>query len=183
MRDNPSGILLHRDEIVSLLRYLDREENSQSRGFYLTAWGGTQRYDSDRIARGAIHVDHACLSVLGTTQPGVIAEYVRRASVGGAGDDGLIQRINPIWPDTSPEWKNVDRYPLKEPRDAAWNAFKRLVAATPDDFGATKEEFDRIPWLRFTSDAQVEFELWREKLEARIRGGELPLALEIPGWR
>ena len=152
------------------------KKTPKSRGFYLTAWGGTQRYDSDRIARGAIHVDHACLSVLGTTQPGVIAEYVRRASVGGAGDDGLIQRINPVWPDTSPEWKNVDRYPLKEPRDDAWNAFKRLVAATPDDFGATKEGFDRIPWLRFTSDAQIEFELWREKLEARIRGGELPLA-------
>jgi hypothetical protein len=35
-----------------------------------------------------------------------------------------------------------------------------------------------FPWLRFTSEAQIEFELWREKLEARIRGGELPLALE-----
>lgn len=29
LRDNPNGILLHRDEIVSLLRFLDQEQNSQ----------------------------------------------------------------------------------------------------------------------------------------------------------
>ena len=93
----------HRDEVVSLLRYLDREENSQARGFYLTAWSGTQRYDSDRIGRGAIHVKHACISVLGTTQPGTISEYVRRATSGGRGDDGMIQRFGlAAWPDTSP---------------------------------------------------------------------------------
>jgi putative DNA primase/helicase len=161
------------------LRYLDREENSQSRGFYLTAWGGTQRYDSDRIGRGTIHVKFACVSVLGTTQPGAISEYVRRATVGGGGDDGMIQRYSlAVWPDTSPEWVNVDRYPLKGPRDEAWRVFRRLDAATPADLGATKGEFDRIPWLRFTSDAQVEFELWREKLEARVRSGELQTAIE-----
>jgi hypothetical protein len=135
--------------------------------------------DSDRIARGAIHVDHACLSLLGTTQPGVVSEYVRRATTGGAGDDGLIQRFGLIvWPDTSSEWKNIDRFPLKEPRDTAWAVFKRLDAAIPADFAATKGEFDRLPWLRFTHDAQAEFELWREKLEARIRGGELSPAIE-----
>jgi putative DNA primase/helicase len=179
LRDNPSGTLLHRDEVVSLLRYLDREENSQSRGFYLTAWSGTQRYDSDRIGRGAIHVKHACISVLGTTQPGTISEYVRRATTGGRGDDGMIQRFGlAAWPDTSPEWKNVDRYPLKEPRDAVWEAFRRLDAATPDGLGAAKGEFDRIHWLRFTPEAQAEFELWREKLEARVRSGELHPAIE-----
>ena len=179
LRDNPSGTLLHRDEVVSLLRYLDREENSQARGFYLSAWSGTQRYDSDRIGRGAIHVKHACVSLLGTTQPGAISEYVRHAMIGGRGDDGMIQRFGlTAWPDTSPGWKNVDRYPLKEPRDAARGAFQRLDAATPKEFGATQEEFDRIPWLQFTSEAQAEFDPWREKLETRVRGGELPPAIE-----
>ena len=179
LRDNPSGTLLHRDEIVSLLRYLDREENSQARGFYLTAWSGMQRYDSDRIGRGAIHVDHACVAVVGTTQPGTISEYVRRATVGGRGDDGMIQRFGlAVWPDTSPKWENVDRYPLKEPRDAVWKVFKDLDGATPDTFGAVKEEFDRIPWLRFTPEAQALFDPWRERLEARVRGGELHPAIE-----
>ena len=34
LRDNPQGTLLHRDEVVSLLRYLDQEEHSQARGFF-----------------------------------------------------------------------------------------------------------------------------------------------------
>lgn len=158
---------------------MDREENSQARGFYLTAWGGVQRYDSDRIGRGAIHVKHACISVLGTTQPSTISEYVRRAVSGGRGDDGMIQRFGLVtWPDTSPDWKNVDRYPLVEPRDRAWRAFMDLDAATPLSLGAEQGQFDRIPFLRFTPEAQDEFNVWREKLEARVRSGELHPAVE-----
>jgi hypothetical protein len=179
LRDNPSGTLLHRDEVVSLLRYLDQEQNSQSRGFYLTAWSGSQRYDTDRIGRGAIRVKHACVSLLGTTQPGTISEYVRRATIGGRGDDGMIQRFGLVaWPDTNPEWKNVDRFPLKEPRDVVWRIFNDLDAATPASLGAEQGEFDRIPFLRFTPEAQKEFDAWREKLEARVRGGELHPAIE-----
>ena len=179
LRDNPSGILLHRDELVSLLRHLDLEQNSQARGFYLAAWGGKDPYNSDRIGRGAIHVERACVSVFGTTQPGVISEYVRRATIGGRGDDGMIQRFGLVaWPDTSPDWKNVDRYPLKEPKDAAWKAFEDLDKATSSSLGADQGPYDRIPFLRFTAEAQAEFEPWREKLEARVRSGELPPAIE-----
>ena len=179
LRDNPQGTLLHRDEVVSLLRYLDQEEHSQARGFFLTAWSGTQRYDTDRIGRGAIHVKFACVSILGTTQPGAISEYVRRAVSGGRGDDGLIQRFAlTTWPDTSPEWKNVDRYPLKEPRDTARAVFQRLNSVTWEKLGASQYEFDRIPWLRLTPEAQAEFDPWREKLEARIRDGGMHPALE-----
>ena len=177
LNDNPSGILLHRDELVSLLRFLDQEQNSQARGFYMTAWGGKDPYNSDRIGRGAIHVKRATVSVLGTTQPGAISEYVRRAVSGGRGDDGMIQRFGLItWPDTSPDWKNVDRYPLVEPRDRAWQVFKDLDAAT--GFGAEQGAFDPIPFLRFTPEAQAEFEPWREKLEARVRGGDLHPSIE-----
>jgi hypothetical protein len=83
LRDNPSGTLLHRDEVVSLLRYLDREENSQSRGFYLTAWSGTQRYDSDRIGRGAIHVN--CLGPRSPARSPSTCAALRRAAAATTG--------------------------------------------------------------------------------------------------
>ena len=67
-----------------------------------------------------------------------------------------------------PEWKNVDRYPLIEPRDVAWKILNNLDTATPSSLGAEQGEFDRIPFLRFTPEAQVEFDAWREKLEARV---------------
>ena len=95
LADNPDGVLAFRDELVSLLKTLDREEYAAARGFFLTAWNGTSGYTFDRIIRGKTHIEAACLSLLGGTQPGRIAEYIRRANSGGAGDDGLIQRFRP----------------------------------------------------------------------------------------
>jgi hypothetical protein len=52
MRDNGRGVLLHRDELVSLLRYCDREENAETKSLYLQAWNGNSSYNSHRIGRG-----------------------------------------------------------------------------------------------------------------------------------
>jgi putative DNA primase/helicase len=52
LRQNPNGTLVHRDEMISLLNYLDTEANQSHRGFYLTGWNGNSRYTVDRIGRG-----------------------------------------------------------------------------------------------------------------------------------
>jgi hypothetical protein len=112
LANNPNGVLAFRDELVSLLKTLDREDNIAARGFFLTAWNGTAGYTFDRIMRGRTHIEAACLSLLGSTQPGRLAEYVRRATDGGSGDDGLIQRFGLLaWPDQDPEWRENDRHP------------------------------------------------------------------------
>jgi putative DNA primase/helicase len=125
LADNPNGVLAFRDELVSLLKTLDREEHAAARGFFLQAWNGTGGYTFDRIVRGRKHIEAACLSLLGGTQPGRIAEYMRRAVSGGTSDDGLIQRFGLlVWPDQSPEWKEVDRFPDSEARKTAWATFE-----------------------------------------------------------
>ena len=113
LRHNPNGLLVHRDELVSLLRMLDQEENAEARAFFLTGWNGDSSYTTDRIARGMnLHVEAVCLSLLGSTQPARITEYVATAVRGGAGDDGMLQRFGLIvWPDIGGEWVNVDRAP------------------------------------------------------------------------
>ena len=122
--DNPAGILVERDELVSLLKQLDRDDQSVARGFYLSGWGGTQPYTFDRILRGHLHIDAVCLSVLGNTQPARIAEYIHRANQGGTGGDGLIQRFGLlVWPDASSDWMNVDEYPNREARERAWQTY------------------------------------------------------------
>jgi hypothetical protein len=68
LADNPNGVLAFRDELVSLLKDLDREENASARGFYLTAWGGRLGYTFDRIIRGKTHIEASCVS-LPTTDP------------------------------------------------------------------------------------------------------------------
>jgi len=80
---NPTGILVERDELTSLLKHLDRDDQSVARGFYLSGWSGTQPYTFDRIMRGHRHIEAVCISVLGNTQPARIVEYVRSANLGG----------------------------------------------------------------------------------------------------
>ncbi|MGD0635669.1 MAG: DUF3987 domain-containing protein [Beijerinckiaceae bacterium] len=178
MADNPNGVLAFRDELVSLLKTLDREDNAAARGFFLTAWNGTGGYTFDRIIRGRTHIEAACLSLLGSTQPGRIAEYIRRAS-GGASDDGLIQRFGLlVWPDQSPEWRNVDRFPDSNARTVAFETFKRLDTLDPDTIACERDPFEPLPFLRFDNAAQGLFEEWRAGLESRLRSNDLSPALE-----
>ena len=171
LAQNPNGVLAHRDELVSLLKTLDREEYAAARGFFLTAWGGKERYTFDRIGRGRVHIEGACLSMIGSTQPGRLAEYVRRAVTGTSGDDGLIQRFGLlVWPDQSPAWEHVDRYPLSEAREQAWRTFDSFDRLDPSAAGAHPiSEYGGIPVLRLDAEAQDLFLEWRKGLERRLR--------------
>jgi hypothetical protein len=179
LADNPNGVLAFRDELVSLLKDLDREENASARGFYLTAWGGRLGYTFDRIIRGKTHIEVSCVSLLGSTQPGRLAEYIRRANDGGVGDDGLIQRFGLlVWPDQNGEWTEIDRYPDSEARAAAGQAFERLDKLQPEMVGAEVDQFEPVPFLRFNADAQSLFSIWHRAHEIKLRSGELTPALE-----
>jgi hypothetical protein len=182
LRDNPNGLLVERDELVSLLKHLDREEQVVARGFLLSGWSGTHSYSFDRIGRGHVHIDAVCLSVLGTTQPARISEYVRRANLGGAGGDGLIQRFGVfVWPNNSAAWRNVDEFPNSEAREKAWRVYNRVAKLDVPaalKLGASKGQFDRLPCLRFDAAAHDDFLGWRSDLETRLRTGGLPPALE-----
>lgn len=183
---NPNGLLVVRDELVSLLAALDAEENAEARGFYLTGWNGSQGYTVDRIGRGlGRHVDAVTLSLIGGTQPGKLASYINAANRGGAGDDGLIQRFGLlVWPDLSGEWRNVDRWPDHQAKRDAFEVFERLDGLTPEAIGAEQDtdhagEPAGLPFLRFAPDALEEFTAWRTVLEGpTLRGGDTPPALE-----
>jgi putative DNA primase/helicase len=183
-RGNPNGLLVFRDELVSLLKGLDREDNQTARAFYLTGAGGKQGYTFDRITRKGASLEAVCLSLLGSTQPGKIAEYVRTAVKGGDGDDGLLQRFGMmVWPDQSCEWRNVDRWPDTEARKLAFEVFARLDCINPEAIGAEQDrdyngEPDGRPFLRLDAEARGVFSEWREQLQMRLRGGKEDAALE-----
>ncbi|MGA7329223.1 MAG: YfjI family protein, partial [Rhodomicrobium sp.] len=182
---NQNGVLVVRDELVSLLQSLDREENSEGRGFYLTGWGGKSSYTIDRIGRGAnLHIAGVCISLIGTTQPGKIARYASSAIRGGFGDDGLIQRFGmAVWPDMSPDWEDVDRPLNKDAKRSAFEVYKRLDELDPAAIGATQDQgFDGepegVPYLRFAPDAREIFSEWHTRLRRRLRSDELHPAME-----
>lgn len=178
LRFNPNGTLAYRDELVGLLKSLDKEGNEGARGFFLSAWSGTEGYVFDRIGRGLnLRIDACCLSLLGSIQPAVIGTYLRQA-VAGAGDDGLLSRFQLlVWPDIAGEWRDVDRRPDTEAKATANQTFERLDTLDPSTIGATAED-GGIPYLRFDEAAQELFSEWRASFEHRIRSGNDHAAFE-----
>ena len=179
LNQNPNGVTLARDELYAFLKSLDKEGHEGARGFYLEAWNGSGRYTYDRIGRGTIDIEAACVSMIGTIQPSRLAEYVNGAVRGGSGDDGLIQRFQlAVWPDSPSRWRNVDRWPDSEAKRIAYAVVCRLDELVAANVGAVRPDDDDAPYLRFDRDAQAMFNKWLSKLENRLRGDELPPALE-----
>jgi putative DNA primase/helicase len=185
LQQNPNGVLVFRDEVLSLLDHLDLEQNASQKGFYLTGWNGDSSYTFDRVGRGLnLNIEAVCLSMLGSTQPGRIAPYLAAVIHGGKHDDGLIQRFGlMVWPDVPADWNPVDRLPDAEARRIAYEIFERLDAL---DWRAVQAQRDRgrsgdeegIPYLRFDAAGYERFKDWRGTLERRLRSGDLHPALE-----
>ncbi len=172
MMENPNGLLVESDEIIGLLKQLDASGQEVARAFFLTAADGNAPYTFDRIMRGkGLHIEALCISIIGGIQPGVLAEYVRQATGGGAGADGLLQRFGlMVYPDISPDWKEVDRHPDSEIRQAVNQLAERLDKLETHNFET--DNFGGIPFIRFDDAAQLIFSEWRASLEIRLRSGD-----------
>lgn len=168
LRANPNGVLAYRDEMIGLLKSLDREGHEGARSFFLSAWTGKEAHTFDRIGRGLnLRIEACCLSLLGSIQPAVIGEYLRDA-VAHAGGDGLLARLQLlVWPDISGEWRNVDRWPDTKAKMEAFETFSHLNDLTAAEAGATLED-GAIPYLRFDPAAQAMFNGWREAFEQEL---------------
>jgi len=181
LNENPNGLLMFRDELVGWMRGLDRDGQEGARSFFLEAWDGGGSFTYDRIGRGTIDIQHAIVSVLGGIQPGILHEYVLNAVAQGQGDDGLLQRLQLIvWPDTKKEFVNVDRAPDKAARDAFTELVERLTQLHGSEVRAELDMGRARPifFLSFAPDAQIAFNVWRERLETRIRAGTDHPAIE-----
>lgn len=180
LRDNPNGLLVFKDEVMGLLKPLEREENSEARAFYLQGWNGDGDYTFDRIGRGQnLRIPSVTISVLGGTQPAKIQSYVDGA-VTGKTDDGLLQRFAmSVWPDMPKSWDYVDRVPSAVYRNRAFKLYDYLDGLTPDTVAAITDENDKaFPFLRFDASASERFRDWLTILMKRLRSEELHPALE-----
>lgn len=173
--ENTNGLMVEADEIIGLLKQLDASGQEVARSFYLTAADGDKSYTFDRIMRGkGLHIPALCLSIIGGIQPSVLAEYVRQATTGGAGADGLLQRFGlMVYPDISPNWKEVDRYPDSDAKQAVNQLTEYLDNLnTLIDINTESDDYSNVPYMRFDDDAQILFSEWRGNLELRLRSGE-----------
>jgi putative DNA primase/helicase len=183
LQSNPNGVQVFRDELVSLLKTLEREDNAGARGFYLQGWAGNSPYTFDRITRAGASIDAVCISLLGSTQPGRLGEYIRQAVKGGAADDGLIQRFSLlVWPDTDRPWRDVDRAPNAAAETQAFEVFEYLDKLDPLAIGAD-QDVDAMgsprgqPYLRLSPGALELFREWRQGHETKLAKSEEAPAL------
>ena len=170
MSENPGGVLVHRDEMIYLLRGLDKEEQVNARSFFITAWNGSSGYTFDRIQRGTVYIDRVILSMIGAATPSGIIKYIKGVEDDGFGGDGLFQRFSlAIWPDITPNWSNIDTEPNREARDKAYELFKKFDTLVPSAIGAEYSLFEPTPFLRLDEEAETAFVAWRTELEHRLR--------------
>jgi putative DNA primase/helicase len=170
-RDNPDGLLVHRDELLTMFTELDQEEKASGRGFLMTGWAGLDGYTVDRIIRGTIRIEAVNVSLFGTTQPSRLLNYMRSSL--RTHDDGLVQRLQLlVWPDPlSDGFVNNDRGRNEAARDAAMACYERLARLNADAVDAVCQSGDAsgtTPYLRFSPEAQAQFDAWRVKLEAQV---------------
>ena len=174
LSQNPDGVLVLRDELVGLFRNLDKPGREGDRAFYLEAWNGDGPFVYDRVVRGTVRIEAACVAVLGGIQPGPFGRYLRAAC--GDGDD-LVSRLRVlVYPDATGTCRNVDRWPDSEAKNRAFGIFERLDALDPAAVGAEADGDDGVPSLCFAPDAQDDFDAWRHDLE----NGKLQAEHESP---
>jgi hypothetical protein len=178
LQHNSDGILYYRDELMGLLRSLDKPGREADRAFFLEAWNGNGSFSVDRIGRGTLHVPALCVSILGGIQPGPLLTYVQDALEESEKSDGLLQRFQIlVWPDLR-GYDPVDRWPDTQAKNRAYDVFERLASLDAEAFGAHPDEDGEVPYVRFTQEAQEVFDSWRSGFESRFRRGEHPAAIE-----
>ncbi len=94
-KDNPKGVIVHRDELNGMINSFSREGHQNDRAFLIEAMDGKTSTPVDRIGRGSLW-PRSLVSIWGTTQPDLFATWLRSAQ-----NDGFIQRISQlaVYPD------------------------------------------------------------------------------------
>lgn len=172
LRENPTGLLVLRDELVGLLASWDREGREGERAFYLEAWNGNTSFDTDRIGRGSIFIPNLCVSIFGGIQPDKLVGYLEQAA-NALANDGMLQRFQLlVYPDLG-VWEWRDRVPAKEARDRAFAVFDAVAEFDPEAWGAAPaDDFAKFPSFRFDEAAQEVFIEWSGELHRTKLPGE-----------
>lgn len=163
---NPNGLLLLRDELGGLIARLESEEFAEQRSFLLLAHSGQTRFVVDRIQRGTIDVEAACVSLLGGVQPARVARLVKGA-VSGQSDDGLLQRFQlTVWPDDQGAWAWRD----SEPCEVAKKAYESIFIGM--------YELEHLDEPLSLSECSYEiFKNWNIAMRGEVDSGDIEPAL------
>lgn len=87
MAENPSGLLIIRDELSGTFQNFDVPGNESLRTLFLESHAGTGRITQDRVSAGTRTANGMGATLIGSIQPGPLARILN------ASTDGMIQRF------------------------------------------------------------------------------------------
>jgi len=182
LNENPTGLLMFRDELVGLLSTWEKPGRESDRAFFLESWNGDGSNTTDRIGRGTIFTKNLCLSLFGGIQPAKLTAYLYQ-SMNGLENDGLLQRLQLlVFPDEVKDWKLIDLAPDIEARDRAYRIIEKLAGMDFTEYGAVEGEPGCSAYLRFSDKAQTVFNEWITDLEInKLRSDGHPMVIEHLG--
>jgi hypothetical protein len=167
MSENPQGIFIFRDELNGFLLKIKKDGHEEDEDFHNEGWAGDGSFTLDRIGRGTVRSELICESIFGTIQPTRIIPHIRQ-SQSATKNSGFIQRFQVmVFPD-SESWEYIDRAPNSEAIRRAFNCFKEMAKM---NFGTLKgclTEDNKIPFMRFSKDAQELFIAWIHELQNKL---------------
>jgi hypothetical protein len=165
MVDSP-GLSLFRDEISGWVGSFNRYSRGEGdRQFFLETYSGGS-HTVDRVGRGTLRIPDVYLNILGGVQPEKGIEIFGQGT-----DDGFAARFTAVYPDTPPEYREVDRWPDRSARDAL-NAVCDTLANVEWDTLLPADEWKPLPYCRLDPEAGQLWSEWHTGLMHRLRAGE-----------
>lgn len=168
IKENPAGILLELDEVISLLIKLSKDEHAEERGFFLSGYNGNTPFSNRTISRGEDLIDRVVLSIIGGTQPSKLERIVKEVK-NDTSNDGFLQRFQGVvFPNKKlrlPQDKNGEKA-LEIELD---NLFKNLDALSSTD----------QVMVHFNDEAQIFFDNWRENATTQAHDLEPHLSAHV----
>jgi putative DNA primase/helicase len=175
LAENPRGIFVFRDELLGLIRSLDREGHEGDQAFFNEGWDGNYASRVDRVGRGTLVVPANCLTLCGGIPPEPLQAYLVEVQRKRSTNDGFVSRFQLlVYPDLVPQ-SGVDRRPDEKAAARVQQVFEALDRFTGVQVRAEQGPGDEPPFLRFTAEAQQIFAAWRTRLDAKVRAETEPL--------
>jgi hypothetical protein len=176
LKDNPRGLLMFQDELVSLLESWEKQGHETDRSFFLQCWTGNGKHRQDRVGRGSIVAEKLCLSVLGGIQEDMLRNYL--TTFAASKNDGLIQRFQlMVYPNARPlSMEDIDVAADREARLRAFATFRDLARMDFEAYGA-QTDGDSC-YFRFDAEAQALYREWLLDLKQKMASEEDPMMRE-----
>jgi hypothetical protein len=172
LSENPQGIFIFRDELNGFLMKMKKDGHDEDEDFHIEGWAGDGSFTLDRIGRGTVRSELICESIFGTIQPTRIIPHIRQTK-SDTKNSGFIQRFQiMLFPD-SENWEYIDKSQNSAAARRAFNCFKEIANM---DFRSLKgciTEVNKIPYMRFSEDAQELFIAWLHELQEKLSNPEI----------